>query len=134
LRPSPGVAELFWGGCRGTGATLIGALVMGVGAPVVGFCGGSRVAGDHCGVSGAAVSSVGDGGGGGANSGGGRTLTGAGGAPLLGVGSGLVDACGSTEVGCAGPGGGPVRAASTTIGTATAAEAATMSATAAGLV
>ena len=46
LRPSPGVAELFSGGCRGCGATLIGARVAGVRVtPMSGFCVGGGAAG-----------------------------------------------------------------------------------------
>ena len=106
------------GACRGAGDTLIGALVMGVGAPVVGFGVGLRFAGDHCGACAVAESSVGDGEGG--AGGGGASM----GSPTLRVGSVLVAACGSTEVGCAGGGGAPVGDATSTIGTATAADAA----------
>ena len=46
LRPSPGVAELFSGGCRGCGATLIGARVAGVRVtPMSGFSVGGGAAG-----------------------------------------------------------------------------------------
>jgi hypothetical protein len=63
---------LFSVGCRGTGATLIGALVTGVRVtPTSGFSVGDGVHGPGCGYAGAeSVSSVGGGGGGSGGAGG----------------------------------------------------------------
>ena len=124
LGPSPGVAELFSEGCRGTGATLIGARVTGVRVtPTSGFSVGSGAGRVHCGWVSAGAESVSSGGGGG---GGGGALIGVGSA-LLGAGWAPVDGCGATDVDSAGPVAGVpglLGHTSRTSGTATAADAA----------
>jgi hypothetical protein len=111
------VAELLADGCRGTGATLIGARV----TPISGFCVGSgaeRVQSGWLYVGAELVSSAGGGGGGG--SGGGGALTG-GASKVVSAGRTLVDGCGATDVDSAGRFARPVGQMSRTTGTATAA-------------
>jgi hypothetical protein len=116
------VAKLFSGGCRGTGATLIGARVTGVGA-TSGFSVEGGTAWRVQGADGAesVVSSVGGGGGGGGSGGAGGAFVGVGCA--LGAGCALVDACGAIDVDSSGALWVLPRNASMTSGTATTADA-----------
>lgn len=116
-------------GCRGTGATLIGALVTGVRVtPMSGFSVGDCVHGSGCVYAGAeSVSSVGGGGRGGGGRGGGWGVSIGVGCVLGAVGA-LVDAFGETDVDSPGLLAGLLGHTSMTTGTAKVADAAAISA------